>query len=369
MPYDVDSEQPGTRGSYTPARRVNNGPALEDWERELLAHPTEHDRDISGTPQRRPARRATPTSEELEEMRSRIFDRVSVPDQPGPTLRSRQATSQQFEGLAQPTLPKEGEFYKEDRRGYSSNHVSFGWRTAQPDISKVPYHPSVGGMDLGNPPEAAHVTMQRRMDKHYAVDADVNYHSDERPDGHHQGFMIESEKAKPWKIDGMYATKGGRHMANVLLGLAAEHSLSTTGRLPRASNDLSAHSTRVVHGLADKGIIKAPKKEHRNDIDWDHGARSARFAVNDDARAVLAGYEGNTRMSTEDGMRGGRVMRQILKGAKETPVERGLPDPQPLVNARTEAGRFQEFKHHQQVTEKYERPPRTEPSPQQGTLF
>ena len=274
----------------------------------------------------------------VDERNERLADRiVSAPSEP--------PRSQQFE-----------RFYREHNRGYNGETMGLHWASG-PD----PFHR-----------DAASLTMIRDLDHHYALqNPDINEGDYDSVDGHKQGVLISSEQATPWKIDTLYSTKGSHSAVAQLLGMAGEQSLRTTGRLPKASRDLSVHSSRLVRGLADRGIIDAPSNELRNSIDWEDGAASALSAVRYVEKDHNAGRESVTEVPSEEAAQGGQMLRQMLRGAKHSPVERWTPETltesAPLVNARTKAGRFTEFEHHAQLQERADRKP--DSTPRQEGLF
>jgi hypothetical protein len=290
-------------------------------------------------------------------------------DSPDPeTLLSRRpaarATPGQFDGVGQVGQ----QFYRQHIQGRSREAADFGWRGAGANPQRAPFSASNWQSDERG---VASLSMSRRLDRHYAIE-DPDAHTDyERVDGHQQGVLLDSEPATPWKIETLYSSKGSHSAVAQLLGMAGEHSLRTSGRLPKASNDLSVHSSRLVHGLSDKGIIEAPAGEMRNSLDFDDGRSNANSDVAHMEREVDRGIERTQVVSPEEAARGGRMLRQVLRGAKHQPKERWTPETltesAPLVNARTKAGRFAEFEHHSRLAERADRPASQQPA--QPTLF
>jgi hypothetical protein len=233
---------------------------------------------------------------------------------------------------AQTSSPKSQQFdaFKRERRGIISDTTTVAWR--------------------GKGSEVASASMIRRRDRHQVADPDASYNYDTDNHGNQQGYMVESEPAKPWKVDTLWASKEGKHMATSLLGVLSEHSLRTTGKPPKASGDLSEHSTRLVHNLADKGLIKAPKNEYRNTYGFDGGHDNA--VADHDFLSDAHRTGGSEGLTDADLQRGGNFIRGALRAAKPKPekwTNESLSERQPLVNARSQAGRFHEFTHSQEI--------------------
>ena len=341
----------------------NEDHELADWERDLLGHSSETAHE---TTQRQIAELLEPDFRSRTQSNSSPR-RTEQPEPPKP------AGKPDFTGVGQFSGDKHGTVYKRTRidRHYGSQNVSIGWRGAGADPSKVPFRVMDDHYVQESYDErpSGYLGMSRELDSHWAhADADARDDYEVREDGHHQGVLMNSRKATPWKINEMYVSKEGTHIVPTLLGMAGEHSLRTTSRLPEASNDLSQHSSRMVHRLADKGVIEAPKNEHRNSIDFDEGHSSARSNVEHLIGRVRSQRDDTIEVPASDVERGGRLYRQIFRGQHAKPEpERGIGEPAPLVNVRTQAGRFQEFSHHQQLAEKYDKP--KPPATQQDTLF
>jgi hypothetical protein len=103
-------------------------------------------------------------------------------------------------------------------------------------------------------------------------DRDKNFDLDDIRTGQKQLFYPNRERHE---VDMAFSTKDARQHVPTLLGLVAEHSLEKRGRLPRATPDLSRHSTRLVQRFADMGVIKSPADEGKNfpmnSLDWESG--------------------------------------------------------------------------------------------------
>lgn len=324
----------------------------------------------SPDPETRLSRRTTPLPTPAEVTANGALGHGAVPrnDPPpraagrGPVRSVRSASAGQLDAPEEPAPASVSRqldrYYREQNVGYSTDHVGLHWSGGSDPFTR----------------DAASLTMMRNRDRHYPIASpDLNDGNYENVDGQLQGVLMDSDRATDWKIDTLYSTKGSHAAVAQLLGMAGEHALRTTGRLPKASRDLSVHSTRLVKGLADRGIIDAPTNELRNNIDWEYGATSARSAVRYAERDHNAGRESVSEVPVEEAQRGGQMLRQMLRGAKHQPTERWTPETltesAPLVNARSKAGRFAEFEHHARLQEQADQTARPEPDPHQGRLW
>lgn len=105
----------------------------------------------------------------------------------------------------------------------------------------------------------------RAIDRHYVPTAP--WARDEMFDDDGQGRLFGSLPAEPWTVKELYVRPGHEHVVPTLLGLAALHSLRTSGAAPKPSNNLSVHSERMVRHLADRGLVQMPDRIARNRID------------------------------------------------------------------------------------------------------
>lgn len=131
---------------------------------------------------------------------------------------------------------------------------------------------------------AAYVSTVYRPDEYDLHDPRVweGGHNYRHPDGQFSLFAASPEQHE---IDEAYSTKDARHHIPTLLGMAAQHSLTNRGHLPRASADLSPQSTRLVQKAVGMGLIKNPgsgtRVEPKNEINWDSGSHSAQWRSRD----------------------------------------------------------------------------------------
>lgn len=81
--------------------------------------------------------------------------------------------------------------------------------------------------------------------------------------------LFEHDSSMPTStLDYMITTKADRAIGMTLLGMAARDTLTKHGRVLKPSNDLSTHSSSMVHKLADRGVTAVPQDEMRNNITW-----------------------------------------------------------------------------------------------------
>lgn len=82
---------------------------------------------------------------------------------------------------------------------------------------------------------------------------------------------------EPGTITDLYGHPHTPHTVGPALALAAQWHQRQGGErhvrqgFPQASDNLSKHSSPLVHKLADKGVIDRPQYESRNDITWHEG--------------------------------------------------------------------------------------------------
>lgn len=124
--------------------------------------------------------------------------------------------------------------------------------------------------DPSRPGEAAFVSVSHpntRVDLRHDWDGDWNDHHWTEPNG--QMYLSEVHHY-PAVVDGLAATAGARHAVPTLLGLAANHSLRTRGKLPEPDADLSSDSAHLVSKLVARGVVDPPKTnpslEPQNDL-------------------------------------------------------------------------------------------------------
>jgi hypothetical protein len=103
------------------------------------------------------------------------------------------------------------------------------------------------------------VHMNRTMDRHRVVSYPFEDFDSTGAQMDGQMTSISSSPATHWKVETLGVLPGHEHLVAPLLGLAAEHSLRTSGRLPDASHDLSAYSGRLVGKLAQRGLVTDPR--------------------------------------------------------------------------------------------------------------
>jgi hypothetical protein len=282
-----------------------------------------------------------------------------------------------FTDVGQPKSTQFGTAYKSHSKYGTSESVEVGWRGPGPDPSRAPYR----NMDHWEQEDVdtrphAWLSMTRHADRYYGEhdQRDATYDYDyNSPHGQQQGTLFNAEEASPWKVNEMYASKEGAHMAPTLAAMAAEHSLKTSGKMPKASNDLSRYSTRLVHKLSDLGVIDAPKNEHRNNIDFAGGARNAAANVGDmvsrsQRKAVSDGI--GDEVSQQALESASHMLRGVLRGARQQrnatekwtgeTLTGGGP-----INVRTTGGLFEEWKHNKALDDRADNPPK-HAAPQDG---
>jgi len=108
-----------------------------------------------------------------------------------------------------------------------------------------------------------------RYESYDPDDRDRNFDVADIRTGQKALFYAEPEQHE---IDMAFATKSARHQVPTLLGMAAQHSLNRRGQVPRATNDLSEHSSKLVRKFSDLGVVKPPRQDFPlNSITWDKG--------------------------------------------------------------------------------------------------
>lgn len=197
-------------------------------------------------------------------------------------------------------------------------------------------------------------------------------HGYDRSTGQMHLFEV-NRHASPWKVDYMAATTGehndARYTVPTLLGLAAQHSLNTTGRVPQADSSLSKHSKKIVDKLVSRGLVDNPFHKrfdewddgewHDNEIDYNQGNEMAygnRIKLGDPHKEYRhnADYAQKIRSSQVESALG--LVRSAVNLRYDSLKAEGRYseadfEQQPLVNARSSAGRSQEFHHTLMVRE------------------
>jgi hypothetical protein len=146
--------------------------------------------------------------------------------------------------------------------------------------------------------------------------------------GDQQGTLFRSSAATPWTVDLMAVRNGHEHLVPALLGLAAEHSLRRSGRLPQATNDLSSHSNRLVDKLTGRGLVDDPREV--GNFEPNHITRGVIAQSMIDNEGVEEQHRRDHLYSDADVQRASNVTRALLRAT---------------------------------------RPPKARPEPEQGTLF
>lgn len=230
--------------------------------------------------------------------------------------------------VGQPQSQQFGQVLKSTSKHGDREIVNLGFRGPGADPHAAPFSSDwAGGLHGRDTRPAAFLTMHRDPDSYQNyqggpdVDHPVQRYYSERDQGHGQshlqGTLFRSDKAKPWIVDEMYSHPEATHAIPTLMGVAADHTLSRHGTLPQSSEDLSQHSTRVVHGLAKHGVIEAPKNEQRNYLDFTDGERNAdthtRWMQEDRAWHIS---ENSRELTTPEVKRGSDTFRGVLRNAK-----------------------------------------------------
>lgn len=148
------------------------------------------------------------------------------------------------------------------------------------------------------------------------------------PHGGEQGTLFRSNPVTPWTVDLMAVRNGHEHLVPALLGLAAEHSLRRSGRLPQATNDLSSHSNRLVDKLTGRGLVDDPREV--GNFEPNHITRGVIAQSMIDNEGVEEQHRRDHLYSDADVQRASNVTRALLRAT---------------------------------------RPPKARPEPEQGTLF
>ena len=123
-------------------------------------------------------------------------------------------------------------------------------------------------------------------------------------------------------LDYMATTRSGRAMGMTLMGMAARDTLLEHGHELKPSADLSRHSTRIVHKLADRGVTTAPEFESRNDMDF-----------REEPGYWAGGTESQMRrdagdpVSSHDVRKGQQFLRSVLKSSRSKPSALGEQQP------------------------------------------
>ena len=213
--------------------------------------------------------------------------------------------------------PRSVQFVQRDESGIWSQGRVFGARTGirGPDPDGGEERTGVGML-----------AMKGRLDEHRLIPKTVP--EDERTFRHFengpQGQLFHSTVGKPMTVTHLAVSQGYEHVLPTLLGLAAEHSLRTTGKLPEADPDLSRYSGRMVEHLAAKGLVTDPRNEVEkgmpNRIDKQSGQ-----AMIDDWDIDGPPDESQTeRLRYRDTSRAANFTRGLLRGARpKTPAPTG----------------------------------------------
>ena len=161
----------------------------------------------------------------------------------------------------------------------------------------------IGSADEHGDPRGA-LSMSRQMDTYH-----LNGQSLQPP----EHLFSVYQRATPWTVDTMAVAPGHESHVPGLLGLAAVHSLKTTGRLPEPSNDLSEHSERMVSHLVERGVIDPPRMDVlHNDI----SKREAQRMVED---SPLWYYSPLRHVPRQESDHASRVTRALLRRPKDAP--------------------------------------------------
>jgi hypothetical protein len=118
----------------------------------------------------------------------------------------------------------------------------------------------------------AYVSSRYLPDRYEAydhADHDRNFDVADIRTGQKGLFYAEPERHE---IDMAFASKSARHHIPTLLGMTAQNSLNLRGQVPRATNDLSEHSSKLVKKFSDLGVVQPSRKDFPlNSITWDRG--------------------------------------------------------------------------------------------------
>lgn len=304
-----------------------------------------------------PAKKAAPAAPP----RTENPDVIDPGDPPRPTFgrtRGEGETEYYYNGRTQARAHAEQGYIRTSPQTYDGKQTMwFGYRGPGAEPKAVPFRPHASDRLDGR--DHAFLSMSRQFDMHSAYEVpDMNKRSDLEDYHTGQGHLFKSSEARPWKIEELYSNKGSWPHVNALLGMAGEHSMRTSGQVPKSDSNLSSHSRRMVSKLADKGIIDPPELNlSDNGIDWEDGAHRAKRRVDD----LLEGYPTEpVRVSNSEAAKGSNVYRQTIRGANATPkpryteAELAGSDRQPLVASRTKAGRIDEFLHQERLKDKSE---------------
>lgn len=224
-----------------------------------------------------------------------------------------------------------GQVFKSRFTGGRSDVVSVGFRTPGNDPYAAPYSTSAH-WDHPDERPAAFLTVSRINDRHTLYRGGPDLDSVSQQDEHewtarhnpnHQPTLFSSERGKPWTVEEMYAHPEATHAIPTMMGVAAQHTLSHSGVLPQASEDLSKHSSRLVHGLSSLGVIDAPRHVNHNNIDFSDGERNARTNVKwmqqeryRPSHDAEHDAEPSRELPASEVERAGNMFRSVVRGAK-----------------------------------------------------
>ena len=104
----------------------------------------------------------------------------------------------------------------------------------------------------------------------YSRDMNLDRHRTQTGEGDHgQGALFDVYHRKPY-VSYLASHPEYRGHVGTLLGVAALETKQRFGELPVPDSDLSVHSSRIVHRLAQSGAVEAPRNETRNDFTADN---------------------------------------------------------------------------------------------------